>query len=134
MTKKDEAKSSAKEDKSKKHKDTLEDLGNQVERIASKTAESLKKVWDKTLSSRNTVLTIRVDDESNEKLNMLVGAGIFNSRSESAAFLIKEGIKGQETLFAKISNKLEKIEKIKMELAGIVAKEMETKKDAEKVT
>ncbi len=128
MTKKDEAQTSEKEEKTSKHKDALEDFGNQVERIASKTAESFKKVWDKTLSSRNTVLTIRVDDESNEKMNMLVDSGIFRSRSESAAFLIKEGIKNQETLFSKISNKLEKIDKIKKELACIIAEEMKIKK------
>jgi Arc/MetJ-type ribon-helix-helix transcriptional regulator len=128
MKEKEKNQSSEKKERTKKHKDALEDIGNQVERIAAKTAESLKKVWDKTLSSRNTVLTIRVDDDSNDKMNMLVESGIFKSRSESAAFLIKEGIQKQEPLFSKISSKLEKIEKIRAELAGIVASEMETEK------
>jgi len=112
------------ENKKKKHRDTLEDIGNQVEKFASRTAESIKKVLDRTLSSRNTVLTIRVDDVSNQKLNMLVDSGIFRSRSESAAFLINEGIKSQESLFSKISAKLLKIEKIKMELSSIVSNEI----------
>ncbi|MFC2160911.1 hypothetical protein ACFLRX_04585 [Acidobacteriota bacterium] len=117
------------EDKKKKHRDTFEDIGNQVEKFASKTAESIKKVLDRTLSSRNTVLTIRVDDESNQKLNMLVDSGIFRSRSESAAFLINEGIKSQESLFSKIAAKLVKIDKIKMELSSIVSEEIREKKD-----
>ena len=117
------------EDKKKKHRETLEDIGNQVEKFASKTAESIKKVLDRTLSSRNTVLTIRVDDASNKKLNMLVDSGIFRSRSESAAFLINEGIKNQESLFSKISAKLLKIEKIKMELSSIVSDEIKDIKD-----
>lgn len=116
------------EDKKRSHRDTFEDFGNQVEKFATKTAGSIKKVLDRTLSSRNTVLTIRVDDESNRKLNMLVDSGIFKSRSESAAFLIHEGIKSQESLFSRIASKLDKIDKIKMELSSIVSEEIEAKK------
>jgi len=119
---KQEAKSGKKE---KKLKSTLDELGSQVEKIAVKTAESIKKVIDKALASRNTVLTIRVNDESNKKLRMLVDAGLFKSRSESAAFLIQEGIKSQEALFDKISSKLKKIDKIKEELQNIVTEEIE---------
>ncbi|MFQ6038880.1 MAG: hypothetical protein ACE5LV_09725, partial [Candidatus Aminicenantales bacterium] len=72
--------------------------------------------------------TIRVNDESNKKLNMLVDAGLFKSRSESAAFLIEEGIKSQEALFGKISDKLKKMEKIREELRTIVTQEVEEKK------
>ena len=53
---------------------------------------------------------------------------MFRSRSESAAFLIQEGIKSQEALFAKISTKLKKIDKIKDELKDIVSKEIESEK------
>ncbi len=122
------------EDKKRAHRDTLEDIGNQVEKFASKTAESIKKILDKTLSSRNTVLTIRVDDESNTKLNMLVDSGIFRSRSESAAFLINEGIKSQESLFSRIASKLEKIDKIKEELSGIISEEIKAIKSSPEKT
>ena len=111
--------------KEKKYKRTLDELGSQVEKIAVKTAESIKKVIDNALASRNTVLTIRVNDESNKKLRMLVDVGLFKSRSESAAFLIQEGIKSQEALFDKISSKLKKIDKIKEELQNIVTEEIE---------
>lgn len=109
--------------KTKKHQKTLDEIGSQVEKFAVKTAESIKKVIDKALASRNTVLTIRVNEESNKKMRMLVDVGLFKSRSESAAFLIQEGIKSQEDLFNKISNQLEKIEKIKKELQSIIIKE-----------
>ena len=112
----------------KKHHITLDELGAQVEKIAVKTAESIKKVIDKAMVARNTVLTIRVNDESKEKLRMLVDVGLFKSRSESAAFLIQEGIKNQEALFAKISTKLKKIDKIKDELKNIVSEEIESEK------
>lgn len=113
------------EDAEKKKQSALDDFGNQVEKIAVKTAESIKKVVDKALSSRNTVLTIRVNDECNTKLNMLVDSGLFKSRSESAAFLIQEGIKKQEVLFDKISSKLERIEKLRHDLKKIVSEEFE---------
>ncbi len=122
------------EEKKRISKDTLEDIGHQVEKFASKTAESIKKVLDRTLSSRNTVLTIRVDDESNIKLNMLVESGIFRSRSESAAFLINEGIKNQESLFSRIAAKLEKIDKIKMELSSIISEEIKVKNNSSEKT
>ncbi|MDH5744807.1 MAG: hypothetical protein OEZ52_14785, partial [Candidatus Aminicenantes bacterium] len=127
MTDKDTKKESKSEEKEKKHHSPLDEFGNQVEKFAVKTAESIRKVIDRALASRNTVLTIRVNDESNKKLNMLVEAGLFKSRSESAAFLIEEGIKSQEALFAKITDKLEKMEKIREELKVIVSKEVESK-------
>ena len=124
--KKEKHKSKSKKTTEKKHQSTLNELGASVEKFAVKTAESIRKAVEKALASRNTVLTIRVNDESNKKLNMLVEAGLFRSRSESAAFLIQEGIKSQEVLFSKISSKLEKINKIKKELQNIVTKEIET--------
>lgn len=115
--------------KQKKHQSPLDELGAQVEKFAVKTAESIKKVIDKALAARNTVLTIRINDESNHKLNMLVDAGLFKSRSESAAFLIEQGIKSQEPLFARISSQLNKIEKIREELKNIVSKEIKRESD-----
>jgi len=59
---------------------------------------------------------------------MLVDVGLFKSRSESAAFLIQEGIKSQEALFAKISTKIKRIDKIKEELKNVVSEEMDNEK------
>lgn len=115
----EEKKSTAKKEK-RQVEEAFSEIGGQMEKFAVKTAESIKKAIDKALSSRNTVLTIRVNEESNKKLNMLVDAGLFKSRSESAAFLIEEGIKSQEPLFSKITDKLETIDKIKEELKTII--------------
>lgn len=127
MTDKDTKKETKKTQKEKKQQGPFEEFGDHVEKFAVRTAESIRKVIDRALASRNTVLTIRVNDESNKKLNMLVEAGLFKSRSESAAFLIEEGIKSQAPLFAKITDKLKKMEKIREELKDIVSKEVETK-------
>ena len=116
---------STSEQKNEKKKRPIDDFTNQVEIFASKTAESIKKVIDKTLSTRNKVLTIRVNDESNKKLNALVEACLFKSRSESAAFLIQQGIKSQESLFIKIAHKMEKLDNLKQELKNIISEELE---------
>jgi Arc/MetJ-type ribon-helix-helix transcriptional regulator len=123
-------------DKKNKKRNPLDEFGAHVEKIAIKTAESLRKIVDKALSSRNTVLTIRVNDECNEKLNMLVEAGLFKSRSESAAFLIQEGIGVQKDIFTKITGKLKKMEKIREELKTIVINEMDksAKESSKKTT
>jgi len=118
------------ETREKKLQSKLDDLGSQVENLAAKTAESIKRAADKALASRSTVLTIRVNEDCNRKLNMLVDAGLFKSRSESAAFLIEEGIRSQDALFAKIISKLDKIDKIKEELKTIVSEEISHTKKA----
>jgi len=134
-TKKESKKDTKKETKETTKKENqsgpFDEFGNQIEKFAVKTADSIRKVIDRALASRNTVLTIRVNDESNKKLNMLVEAGLFKSRSESAAFLIEEGIKSQGILFSKITDKLKKMEKIRDELKDIVSKEVESKSAAE---
>ncbi len=114
-------------DNDTKRKNVFEEFGDSVGRFATRTFETIKETIDKSLDSRNTVLTIRVNEEANKKLNMLVNAGIFKSRSESAAFLIEEGVKHQEGLFKKIAEKLEKIEKIKEDLKDIITEEMSDK-------
>lgn len=124
MAEKQKVESKQPEEKKKKNSSSFDELGNQMEKFAVKTAESIRKVIDKALSSRNTVLTIRVNDECNRKLNMLVEAGLFKSRSESAAFLIEEGLKTQSALLSKIETKFEKIDKLKSELKGLVNDEI----------
>ncbi len=104
-------------------KNVFEEFGDQVGKFAVRTVESIKKSVDKALTSRNTVLTIRVNDDANDKLTMLVETGLFKSRSESAAFLIEEGIKHQEPLFKKIGKKMEEISRLKNDLRTIVSEE-----------
>lgn len=118
------------EPKKENPRTVLEELGDSVGKFASKTVESLKRTIDKALDARNTVLTIRVNDEASRKLGMLVETGLFKSRSESAAYLIEEGIKHQESLFAKIEEKMEQIKKLKTEMMNIVSEEVNVSRGA----
>lgn len=104
-------------------KTMFQELGDSVGKFATKTVETIKETFDKSMGLKNTVLTIRITEEANEKLKMLVDSGIYKSRSESAAFLIDEGIKHQEELFNKIQDKLDAIEQIRDELKDIISED-----------
>lgn len=114
-------------DKSQSREDDLktmfQELGDSVGKFATKTVETIKETFDRSMGLKNTVLTIRITEEANAKLRMLVDSGIYKSRSESASFLIDEGIKHQEELFAKIQDKLDAIEKIRDELKDIISED-----------
>ncbi|NIM17722.1 MAG: hypothetical protein GTO45_37620 [Candidatus Aminicenantes bacterium] len=101
----------------------FEELGDSIGKFAERTVETIREAFDKS-GLKNTVLTVRITEEANRKLRMLVDAGLFKSRSESAAFLIEEGIKHREDLFKKIEDKMETIQKIKEELKDIITEQI----------
>ena len=88
-----------KEKKSTTH--TLKDALKQMETIGQALGEALQ--------GRGNVVMVRVNDEALEHLDMLIEAEITKSRSESAAFLINEGIATNGVLFDKISSITHKI-------------------------
>lgn len=104
-------------------KGAFEELGDSIGKFAEKTVETIREAFDKS-GLKNTVLTVRITEEANRRLRMLVEAGLFKSRSESAAFLIEEGIKHREELFKKIDDKMETIQKIKEELKDIISEQI----------
>ena len=78
--------------------------------------ETLKHAMQRALSARENVVMVRLNKESLSRLEELVDAGLVNSRSEAAAFLISEGAKSRSPLFDQISDKIEQIRKAKKEL------------------
>jgi hypothetical protein len=70
-------------------------------------------------SGRNNVVMVRVDDESLKRIDQLVDAGLFRSRSESAAWLIGRGIVAEEKVFSTLELKVEEINRLREELRSI---------------
>src|ERR1044072_4607191 len=101
-------------------KDSVKEVAQRTGEVVSKATESISKAIESALSARDHVVMVRVNEESLKKLDALVQSGIFKSRSESAAFLIGEGIKGQSVLFDSIAQKIEEIERLRSELKSIV--------------
>lgn len=65
---------------------------------------------------RDHVVMARVGDEAVERMDELVEAGLFGSRSEAAAFLIGAGIHSQRGLFERISLQASEIKRLRDEL------------------
>ena len=108
--------------------ENIVDEVNKVVRVAiikgSSTAESLGENLKETIqgvrSNRDNVVMVRIDKESLERVDELVEAGIFSSRSEASAFLIGEGIKTRQGLFDRRSEKIQEIRKTKEVLRKLV--------------
>ncbi len=81
---------------------------------------SLGKTLTSALQDRGNVVMVRVNDDALRHMDMLVDAEITKSRSESAAFLITEGVKANQTLFDKISNITEQIATLRAKLRDTV--------------
>ena len=74
-------------------------------------------------TGRDGVVMVRVNQESMERIDELIEAGLVGSRSEAAAYLIAEGIKARQGLFDGISSKIEAIRKAREELQRLLNEE-----------
>ncbi len=81
---------------------------------------SLGKTLTSALQDRGNVVMVRVNDDALRHMDMLVDAEITKSRSESAAFLITEGVKANQALFDKISSITEQIATLRAKLRDTV--------------
>ncbi len=90
----------------------------------SEIASSLRTAVARALTGRTNVVMIRVNDETLRYLDMLVEADICKSRSESAAFLIAEGVKANTALYERIAEVTEQIAELRRQLREIVSSEV----------
>jgi hypothetical protein len=106
----------AKQDNAKK-KD-LKETWKQVENIGMAVGDALQ--------GRSNVVMVRINDDALAYLDMLTEADMAKSRSESAAYLINEGIKANQELFDRIKEVTEKIESLKAQLREVVKTDKES--------
>jgi hypothetical protein len=67
----------------------------------------------------NTVMT-RLSNEDLQQIDLLIGTGLFESRSEAVAYLTHEGIISKREMFNHLSNKFKLIAKIKDEAKALL--------------
>ncbi len=67
----------------------------------------------KGLGDRGNVVMTRLDDADLKQIDALVEVEAFKSRSEAAAFFIKQGIQARKDLFEKVMLTVEKIRELK---------------------
>ena len=65
------------------------------------------------------MVMVRVNDDALARMDQLVEADLFGSRSECAAFLIGAGIASQKELFDRLSAHTEEIRKLKEQLRQV---------------
>jgi hypothetical protein len=68
---------------------------------------------------RGNVVMVRVNDDALARLDQLVEATLFGSRSECAAFLIGAGIASQKVLFDRLGAHTDEIRKLKEQLRHV---------------
>jgi hypothetical protein len=93
------------------------------EEVAADFVSGVREAVTRALSKRENVVMVRVSDEALHYLDMLVEAGITRSRSESAAFLVNEGIKASAQLYERIEEIIDQITALRQQLSAIVAEE-----------
>jgi hypothetical protein len=90
----------------------------------SEIASSVRTAVSRALADRTNVVMVRVNDETLHYLDMLIEADICKSRSESAAFLIAEGVKAKTSLYERIAEVTDQIAELRRQLREIVSDEV----------
>lgn len=104
--------------------ETIEEIASTLRDLFSRVPDTVSKAVERAINVRDTTVLVRLSDESSDKIDTLVSAGVSRSRAEAAAFLIEEGIKAQSALFQRIQDKLAEIEKLRAELRTSISPEM----------
>jgi hypothetical protein len=89
-------------------------------REALRQVESFGQALGEALQGRGNVVMVRVNDETLQYLDMLVEAEITKSRSESAAYLMLEGIHAKKDLFDKIGEVTDQITRLRAQLKDTI--------------
>jgi len=80
---------------------------------AEKIKEKVLMRLGKELGGRSNVVMTRLNDDDLKKIDALVEVEAFKSRSEAAAFFIKEGVQARKDLFQKVMPTVDKIRELK---------------------
>src|ERR1700693_422883 len=86
------------------HLSDVPDLQNLLDRFATKG------------EGRGNVVMVRLSDDALAKVDQLVEATLFSSRSEATAYLVGAGIESQKELFDRLGTHPEEIRKLKEKL------------------
>ena len=104
--------------------ETIDEITSTLRDLFNRVPDTFSKAVERAINVRDTTVLLRLSDESSDKVDTLVSAGVFRSRAEAAAFLVEEGIKAQSALFRRIQDKLTEIEKLRDELRTSISPEM----------
>src|SRR5579863_5297897 len=98
------------------HLSDVPDLQNLLDRFASKG------------EGRGHFVMVRLSDEALERVDQLVEATLFSSRSEATAYLVGAGIESQQELFDRLGTHTKEIRKLKEQLRKVALEALQPKK------
>jgi len=94
---------------------------------ASELAKKVKKKvlirLPEDLEGRGNVVMTRLNDDDLKQIDALVEVEVFKSRSEAAAFFIREGIQARKDLFQKVMPTVDKIRDLKEQAKKSLSKD-----------
>ena len=123
------------EKREKRHLELEEDEGKQKKekymiKMRVPEGEDDEKVREKVLmrlgkelGDRSNVVMTRLNDDDVKQIDALVEVEAFKSRSEAAAFFIKEGMQARKDLFQKVMPTVERIRELKKQAKKSLIKE-----------
>ena len=97
----------------------LDDFKSSVKEFAQKIPGQIGRAIE-SIQARVNAITVQVDDETQAKIDALVEAGVFKNRSDSAAYLIHEGIQARAAVFAAIDAKMAEIERLRGDMRAMI--------------
>jgi Arc/MetJ-type ribon-helix-helix transcriptional regulator len=81
--------------------------------VSSQPKDEILMCLGNGLGDRGNVVMTRLDDTDLKQIDALVEVEAFKSRSEAAAFFIRQGILARKDLFEKVMSTVEKIRELK---------------------
>ena len=96
------------------------------EQIMCASGEAVREAIEHALDGRVHGVMLRVNEEALAKLDALVEAGICESRSGAATFMIYEGIRANEDLFTRVEATTAQIAALKAQLQELVGEVQST--------
>jgi hypothetical protein len=78
-----------------------------------------QKIRHATSGGGEQVIGVRVSEEAQEAVELLIQAGRYDNPADAAGFLLEEGVKVQAEMLWMIREKLSEIERLRAELRGI---------------
>jgi len=97
-----------------------DDCETTAEQILCASGEAVREAIEHALDGRTHGVMLRVNEEMLAKLDALVEAGICESRSGAATFMIHEGIRANEGLFSRVEATTAQIASLKAQLQELV--------------
>ena len=110
----------------------VRDVVDRGKDAAVSVSETIRGKINSVRASRDSVVMVRVNKESLEKLDELVDSGVNSSRSEAAAFMIEEGMSAKSDLFDKIAEKTEVIRKAREDLRKLLEDDVDEEPESGK--